>query len=78
MIVMSNLVIAILKHTYARLAPLKLGLYYDNLISLIPAMKYSKEFGYMVLLPPPFNLVYLPFMPFWGLKFTNEKQKKLN
>lgn len=75
---MSNLVIAILKETYARMAPLKLGLYYDNLISSIPAMKYSKEYGYMILLPPPFNLLYVPFMPFWALKFSDEKQKKVN
>jgi hypothetical protein len=78
MMVLLNLVIAILSEKYIRLAPLDLGLYYDNLISSLPAMKYNKEYGYMILLPPPFNLLYLPFMPFWVIKFSDEKQRKLN
>jgi hypothetical protein len=78
MIVMFNLVIAILSEVYARLAPLELGLYYDNLISSLPAMKYNKEYGYMILLPPPFNLLYVPFMPLWVIQLSDEKQKKLN
>jgi len=36
MILMLNLVIAILSETYARLAPQRLGLYYDGLIASMP------------------------------------------
>ena len=36
MILMLNLVIAILMETYARLAPQRLGLYYDGLIASLP------------------------------------------
>ena len=59
MILMLNLVIAILSETYARLAPQRLGLYYDGLIASMPGYKFDKRYGILILLPPPFNVLSL-------------------
>jgi hypothetical protein len=32
----------------------------------------------MILAPAPFNLTYLPFMPFWLCKTRTETQKRIN
>jgi hypothetical protein len=56
MILMLNMVIAIFSETYARLAPQRRGLYYDGLIASMPAMKYEKRWGILILIPAPFNI----------------------
>ena len=59
MILMLNMVIAIFSETYARLAPQRRGLYYDGLIASMPAMKYEKRWGILILIPAPFNVLGL-------------------
>lgn len=69
-VIMNNLVIAILTDTYSSLASFTLGLYYDSIIASIPSMKYNKNWGYMILMPSPFNILHVPFMPFWFCKYS--------
>jgi hypothetical protein len=71
MILMLNLVIAILSETYSRLAPDRLGLYYDGLIASMPGYQFDERFGILILLPPPFNVLALPFVPIF-LCFMNK------
>ena len=73
MVLLVNLIIAILSETYQRLSIQKLGLYYDGVIEVIPAYKYKKFYGALIAACPPFNLLVLPFLPFFA--FTNKKTK---
>jgi hypothetical protein len=59
MILMLNLVIAILSETYARLAPQRLGLYYDGLIASMPGYQFDRRFGILILIPPPLNVIVI-------------------
>lgn len=65
MILMLNLVIAILSETYARLAPQRLGLFYDGLIASMPGYQFDKRFGILILIPPPMNVfIIIPTLVF--------------
>jgi hypothetical protein len=79
LILMLNLVIAILSETYARLAPQRLGLYYDGLIANMPSYLFDKRYGIMILLPPPFNIFCIPyFLVFICLLNKPQTAAKLN
>lgn len=43
------------------------------MIEVIPAYKYKKFYGALIAACPPFNLLVLPFLPFFA--FTNKKSK---
>ena len=78
MVLLLNLVISILSETYTRLSNEKLGLYYDGIIEVIPAYKYKKLYGAMIAACPPFNLLILPFLPFFWCTRKKERLRKLN
>jgi len=78
MVLLVNLIIAILSETYQRLSIQKLGLYYDGVIEVIPAYKYKKFYGALIAACPPFNLLVLPFLPFFALTNKKTKVRRLN
>jgi hypothetical protein len=78
MVLLVNLIIAILSETYQRLSMQKLGLYYDGVIEVIPAYKYKKFYGALIAACPPFNLLVLPFLPFFACSRRKIKVRKLN
>lgn len=77
MIMFVNLMVGIFSETYQRLAKQKLGLYYDGVIEVIPAYKYKKFYGALIAACPPFNLLVLPFLPFFWLA-NKQKIRRLN
>jgi len=78
MIIFVNLVIAILSETYIRLANEKLGLFYDGVIEAIYAYKYSNFYGALIAAVPPFNLLILPFLPFFILIKNKKRLRCIN
>ena len=56
-----NFVIAILSSTFAYYEDKQVGLYYEVLVALFPAMEYDERYGAVVCAQPPFNLMILPF-----------------
>ena len=78
MVLLVNLIIAILSETYQRLSYQKLGLYYDGVIEVIPAYKYKKFYGALIAACPPFNLLVLPFLPFFAFTQNKGKVRRLN
>ena len=79
LILMLNMVIAILMETFARMATQKRGLYYDTLISQLPAYEYDSRWGVLILAPPPLNLLILPLvLLFWCLESSSERLLKIN
>lgn len=75
---MVNLVIAVLSETYSRLNKQKLGLYYDGVIEVIPAYKYKKFYGALIAGCPPFNLLVLPFLPYFMFSESQKRLRYLN
>jgi len=78
LIVLVNLVIAILADTYSFLASRSLGLYYDGVISRIPAYKFDNKYGGLIFIAPPFNLLVLPLVPFYLLIENEVTLKSFN
>jgi len=78
MIIFVNLVIAVLSETYLRLASQKLGLFYDGVIEVIHAYKYKKYYGALIAAVPPFNLLVLPFLPFFVLTKHKKRLRCIN
>lgn len=78
MVLFVNLVIAILSDTFARLSTQRLGLYYDGVIEVIPAYKYKKFYGALIAACPPFNLLVLPFLPFFMYTKHKKNVRRLN
>jgi len=78
MIMFVNLMIAVLSETYQRLSIQKLGLYYDGVIEVIPAYKYKKFYGSLIAACPPFNLLVLPFLPFFAFAKNKRTIRRLN
>jgi hypothetical protein len=74
MIIFLNLTIAILSETYNRMTTTRLGLYYDGLIAFLPAYEHDEKYGILILIPPPFNVLTILFMPFC-LYFRNNSEK---
>jgi len=65
LVLLLNLIIAILSNTFMIFEPKSLALYYDGVIDNISMYKYSKGFGALICGSPPFNLLVIPFMPFY-------------
>ena len=78
MIMFVNLMVGIFSETYQRLAKQKLGLYYDGVIEVIPAYKYKKFYGALIAACPPFNLLVLPFLPFFWIARSKHTIRRLN
>lgn len=78
LVLLINLVIAILFETFERFDAQKLGLYYDGVIEVIPAYKYKKCYGALIAACPPFNLLVLPFLPFFIMTKQKSKVRRVN
>lgn len=75
-ILMLNFVIAILSATFARYDDIKLGLYYNVLNELFPSMSWDNEYGGLICgSKPPFNIIVLPFIPFYWCCSSATKKK---
>jgi hypothetical protein len=56
-VIIVNLVIAILSTTYEEFVQYKRGLYYDNIVAIIPRFKNNKYYGSMTCALGPFAIV---------------------
>ena len=74
-ILLINLLIAILSSTYALYEQQGVSLYVNGILQMRSAAEYDHKYGALVSTFPPFNIVLLPFIPFYMLK---ENTKKLN
>ncbi len=63
LVLLLNLVITILSDTYSKLSYQSRGLFYDGLVSAIPAYNYDKHYGALIITAPPFNLLVIPLIP---------------
>jgi hypothetical protein len=61
MVLFLNFVIAILSSTFAYYDNKRLGLYYEVIVALFPAMEYDEKYGAVVCAQPPLNLLIFPF-----------------
>lgn len=77
LVLLLNLIIAILSNTFMIFEPKSLSLYYDGVIDNISMYKYSKGFGSLICGSPPFNILMLPFLPFYMI-YSQQKLLKIN
>jgi len=77
LVLLLNLIIAILSNTFMVFEPKSLSLYYDGVIDNISMYKYSKGFGALICGSPPFNILMLPFLPFYMI-WPHAKLLKFN
>lgn len=78
LVLMLNLVIAILSSTFAKYEVIKMGLYNNVLAELFPIMQWDDHYGALVCAKPPFNLLAIPFVPFYFVITDKEKLFKFN
>jgi hypothetical protein len=56
-------VIAILGTVYSSLTPLENGLYFDELIEVLPEMEWNEHFGCIVCVQTPLQWLYIIILP---------------
>lgn len=78
MLLLLNLVIAIMSTTYAEFAEVKLGLYLQGIIEAIPSYKNNKQYGGLIVMTPPLNLIAYLLLPFYHCIKDKQKLRNFN
>jgi len=78
LLVLLNLVIAIMADAYSYLSEKKLGVYFTGVIELISTYENDNQYGVLVCPQAPFNMVTLPFLPFFAFSKNSKLLTKLN
>lgn len=78
MVLLLNFVIAILSATFTKFEDKQLGLYYEVIVAMFPAMEYEERYGAVVCSQAPFNLLILPFQIITFIPMSEESLKLFN
>lgn len=78
LLLLLNLVIAIMSHTYSNLSEVKLGLYLHSIVESISDYKNDKRYGGLICMTPPFNVIAYFLLPFYHYTKDMDKLERFN
>ena len=78
MILIINLLIAFMSDTYARMASVRIGLYWSSVIKEMPKFAYDKHYGVLVMFPFLFSYIGFLVLPCFVLIKDKKKLAAVN